>query len=104
MDMILYFVCKVIRCFFFNICCSFLLCNTGHMLSIPHSLDMTSYHFSRHLGGANLTISFTYIFSRGFKVALYTKGFTIYEPTSQYGDLNIICENAYIGQLSCISS
>ena len=63
--MILYFVCKVIRCFF-NICCSFFLCNTCHILYIPQSLDMTSYHFSRHLSGANLTISFAYIFSRGF--------------------------------------
>ena len=25
-----------------------------------------------------------------FKVALYTKGSTIYETTSQYGDLNIL--------------
>ena len=25
-----------------------------------------------------------------FKMALYTKGSTIYYPTSQYGDLNIL--------------
>lgn len=25
------------------------------------------------------------------KVALYTKGFTFYEPTSQYGNFNILC-------------
>ena len=30
-----------------------------------------------------------------FKVVLYTKGSTIYEPTSQYGDLNILWKCLY---------
>ena len=36
--MILYFVCKVIR-WFFNICCSFLLCNTQFTCYLHLSLD-----------------------------------------------------------------
>ena len=32
------------------------------------------------------TLTFVHL----IKVALYTKGSTIYEPTSQYGDLNIL--------------
>ena len=37
-----------------------------------------------------------------FKVALYTKGSTIYETTSQYGDLNILWNCFYRSTLLCI--
>ena len=58
----LYFVCKVIRCFF-NICCSFLLCNTQVTYAIYTAVSRYGVilFFKTPL---NLTISFVYIYFR----------------------------------------
>ena len=51
---------------FFNICCSFMLCNTHVTCYLYRSLCMI-YVISFFDTPLNLTISFVYIFSRGFK-------------------------------------
>ena len=77
----------------FNICCSFMLCNTHGTCYLDTAVSVWSIYRYNVISFfdtlLNLTISFVYIFSRGFKHVLRVNGYCSW---SQFRHLKMFME------------